>query len=871
MKKGILLTALLYSCFSVNAQESYEQPTAHLPSSIDSLVQSGLLDEAENHLQAYADENSTTYKEYLFQQGEILLRKGRHDLAGKRFDTALKQYETLGDDYLPQTADCYDRLGLVYWATGNLTLSLQHHFKALEIRKAHFGDEHPIVAASYNNIGLTYSNNDREEALDYYEKALLLYEKELGKNHDKTANAYINIGIMYEQMELYGSAIEELEKALNIERLLRSEEHPKIAFVLSSLGSVHESIGNYTKALKYQNDALEMYKNSYGLRHPEIAGTCNLIGNIHAKQKKYNLALKSYQQAIMANSRNFSEEDIYTNPPAESYFSADILLTSMLSKARVFEELHFRKTLKYRDLKASFDTFVLCDGLIDKVRNLRFNEADKLALDQQATSLYEDALRLSLAMSEISLKRKEYLEKAFYFNEKSKASVLLGAISDAKAKSFAQIPPSLLERETDLRSTIAYNERLLASKPQAELAAVAKEKLLSYTSAYKEFVSMLETDYPQYYTLKYDVDIPSISTLQAQLDDSTAMVSYFDQRKNGLLTLFVITKDDFKIIEKKKNPDYERYLSGFRNSILYDVPSIYVLTGHALYRQLLPKKLPKPIKKLVIVPTGRMSTLPFSALLTQKFKDSDSIDFIQLPYLLKDYSISYINAAERYHKVENSKDRNSKHISLFTPVHFTSTDGRYLPDLPASLEEAEKIDAIFQKKQWDSHHFSMDMAAESIVKSGKLKEFDYIHFSTHGIVDEEKPSLSRIYLHTTDDGSLEDDGRLYTGELYNLELNADLVTLSACQTGLGKVSMGEGIVGLSRALIYAGADNLLVSLWKVADQSTAKLMVDFYEQVTLSDTPTVFSSSLRKAKLHMINKKENARPFHWASFVLIGQ
>ena len=143
--------------------------------------------------------------------------------------------------------------------------------------------------------------------------------------------------------------------------------------------------------------------------------------------------------------------------------------------------------------------------------------------------------------------------------------------------------------------------------------------------------------------------------------------------------------------------------------------------------------------------------------------------------------------------------------------------------------------------------------------------YSLVHFATHGVVDENSPELSRIFLQSDSES---EDGNLFAGEIYNLKLNADLVALSACQTGLGKISKGEGVIGLSRALVYAGAKNIVVSFWSVADESTAKLMTDFYKQ--LLENPNVnYSEDLRKAKLDLM-KGEYAAPYYWAPFILIG-
>jgi CHAT domain-containing protein len=144
-----------------------------------------------------------------------------------------------------------------------------------------------------------------------------------------------------------------------------------------------------------------------------------------------------------------------------------------------------------------------------------------------------------------------------------------------------------------------------------------------------------------------------------------------------------------------------------------------------------------------------------------------------------------------------------------------------------------------------------------------------LHFATHGTVDEINPELSKIFLAQSQHETQE-DGCLFAGEIYNLSLNADLVTLSACETGLGKQMKGEGIIGLSRAFLYAGAKNLIVSLWSVADESTANFMIDFYEKTAQNNAQKGFSESLQTAKKNMIQHEKYSAPYYWAAFILIG-
>jgi len=168
-----------------------------------------------------------------------------------------------------------------------------------------------------------------------------------------------------------------------------------------------------------------------------------------------------------------------------------------------------------------------------------------------------------------------------------------------------------------------------------------------------------------------------------------------------------------------------------------------------------------------------------------------------------------------------------------------------------------------------------DKANESYVKSGDLSKYRILHIATHGFVNSEAPELSGILL--SPDSSNNNDGILHSGEIYNLNLHSDLVVLSACETGLGKIKQGEGVIGLSRALLYAGTKNIIVSLWSVSDESTTQLMINFYDNllnqkpIKVSKNLNRFGKDLQIAKLQLIEKGTYAHPFYWSPFILIGK
>jgi CHAT domain-containing protein/tetratricopeptide (TPR) repeat protein len=842
MMRSLTLIVCYLLTFPVLAQSDY--------TAIQQLMDAGDIPTAEQRILLLSDQDSGDYHQLY---GDILLKKGDNQRALESFETAQKLYEQ-NNASTAELAKCYSQLGITHWAMGNHNESLKFHGQALKIHESTKNTKG--IAASHNDIGLTYSNIDPDKALEYYKKALTAYEKIYDAGDERLATSHINIGIISAKMDFQGDAFDHFDLAVAVLEEHYGKDHPTQAFVYSSIGNVHFQLADYESARKYQEMALTIYKKAYGNKHPEIANTYNALGNIYGKESKALAALQQYQEAICANIPNFSSKTIYSHTPIKDYYNPDLLLISLQLKAQALESLHYEKTLKKRDLVAAWNNFISCDSLIDDIRRLKTNEADKIALGEKANEIYEDGIRTSEALSEVSWNKQIYNEKAFYFAEKSKSSVLLDAIADANAKSFANIPDHVVAEEQQLKTDIAYYKQLLAKSPKQS----DHDRLFTLESQYLAFIKSLEKNYPQYYDLKYNVTIPTIASVREMLHENEAILSYFIASKTNRLYTFYISKKKFKIINAPILEDFDRYISGYRNSIYYNVQNTYRSTASILHAALIPA-IEKHVTSLTIIPAGRLGVIPFEALLTSEV-DDETENYDQLPYLLNSYDVNTQYAAALLTKGHELSSASSGSACILAPVTF-SIHG--LPELPATASEAMNLNNLFTKNGIISKSYTYSDANEINIKSSEIANSQYLHFATHGVVDEKKPELSQIFLASN---SATEDGNLYTGEIYNLQLNADLVTLSACQTGLGKIYKGEGIVGLSRALLYAGANNMLVSLWSVADQSTASLMVSFYEKALDKYS---YSEGLQMAKKEMIQQKTYAAPYYWAPFILIGQ
>ena len=821
------------------------------------LMYLGKLDEAENILSKIPS-NDNAFQNAITESnlGFLYLLKGRSDRALDKLQQAKDEFKVSGKEKTKEAARCLSNLSLLYWSTGKFNQAEEAGIAALQLRQSIFGNESEEAAASLNDLGLVYGQTDADKALTYYEQALAVYEKLHQKDHPKIAIAKTNIGLMYLKSELYGDAVNNFESAQAIWKKIYPNGHPNEALALANLGQTYKRMHDNKASLGYYEKALAIYKKSYSDKHPDVSSVYNQTGSIKLSENQFQDAITDFQLAICANAPLFSNKDVNKNPPTTSFYNSKVLLYSLQLKAQALEGLHYGKTLKLSDLVLALKTLQSCDTLIDNIRHHSENESDKIELGALANEVYEDGVRIAFSISELTVHSKINKEIAFYFAEKSKSAVLQESIADAQAKSFAGIPNDLLEDEKNKKSAIALLAQKLSEKPSADEERKLRGLLFSANTEYEQYIKKLEKDYPEYYNLKFRPATAKVIDIQKIMDPDQAVISYFIENKNRKLYQFIVTQKKFRVYSLSIPENFERNCKGLSNSLLFNDFNTYRST-ESLSKLLVPR-LPSGIKKVVVIPSGRLGSVPFEALAYKKIRE---VDFASVPFMIKRWAISYEFAAGLMLQKSKEKGFASENIFLCAPVNFSESQN--LNDLPGTEKEVNAIGQLFSSNSKISMY---DEANEIVVKSKEVTNYNLLHFATHGIVDATDPALSRIFLNSK--GT--EDGSLYCGEIYNLNMNANLVVLSACETGLGKISTGEGVIGLSRALAYAGARNIIVSFWKVADESTAELMVDFYK-IHLQDKNKSFSQVLQSAKLDLIKNEKYASPYYWAPFVLIGK
>lgn len=861
--------------------------------------------------------------------GNVYYAKGEYPQALAFLQKAVNiRKKALGEEH-PKLASFYNSMGNVYSYQGEQDKALEYNEKALHLWRKSLGEDHPDVAAAYHNIGGIYEEKgEHEKAMEYYQKAAQLWLISLGEDHPSVATAYYNLGSVYETEKEYEKALRFLQKSLQIRQKAFGEAQTEVADCYSKIGGIYESKGEYVQALVYYQKDLRILLESLGPVHPSIAATYNNLGSAYHSKGAYKKALQELQYAILANVTSFQDTLISRNPvlsdPASIFLDGSYLLQTLRFKGRAMEKL-YEQSQSLSDLQLAYETYCVADTLVQQMQRSYDSEGDQVELMSKAVKAYKSILPVCLKLHQLT-KNPAYLDKAFYFAERGKANVLSANLAESKAKNFAGIADSLLNHDQQLRLEIAQARQLVTEEfsngeggTDSTRLSQYQGKLFALHRQHENLISQLEKDYPFYHNLKYQEATISPEQLQGVLDKKSALVEYVIG--DSLLHVFTLTHKAFEVQSLAIDSSFRRSIASFRNAILSQDEDLYQQTAYQLYQLLLPQSLPQSIKRLIIIPEGELTTLPFEALLTEANREKSAKPNA---YLLNKYTVSYAYSAKLlYERLTQPKEVATKKLLALAPVFTDSLtnavassnrgvlvhhqrgnmsnpvinkasnhnssynknnqtrsantsnglvsqgwllNGQYVAPLLSSRREVESIAQLFKRNGGSAKVYLYNQAEEERLKSDDISNFNYIHLATHGFVNESYPELSGLLL--AQDSTSEEDGILYTGEIYNFRLNADLVTLSACETGLGKIANGEGVIGLSRALLYAGASNLIVSFWQVSDESTADLMESFYSSLLSGrDKATALQQSKRK----MLRKGKYSHPFYWAPFVLIGK
>ena len=811
--------------------------------------------------------------------------KGNYEKAVSYFHKALEIRERIfGQDH-PLTAIVYNNLGF-YGDMGNYEKELFYVQKALNIFRKTFGNNHIKVAICYKNMGKCYSQLMKyPDALSYYKKALHVFYKIYGKEHEDIAITLNNIGTNYTKTGSYKTALMYSERALKMLIALETDVHPYLSKIHDNLGTASYNIGQHEKALGHYTEALEMNRQIYGEKHPSVGDAYKRIATYYALNDMTDSSLKFLQKAIISLCKDFNDTNIYANPKLKSINSKPILLKVLTNKARLLSKVYETKEEK-EALIFSLSTFLLSDELSNILNREIKSEFSRQKINSKYLSVHEGGITVAYRLFQVTGDKK-YFDNAFYFAERSRGQLLLQNIQNNNAMLSAGVPDNLLQKERDLNIDKAFYERKLleATKNNDSVKKVLYQDYLFKNS--KEFNSLLkqlESKYPEYHRLKYAYKAVTTKEIQKLCKKSNSLfIEYFLGKESNYI--FTFDENNIQIIPLKPDGSLLKLMNDYRYSLTdlsfiisssKEAFELFCSSSHQLYNQIL-KPVPDSAlfthENIVIVPANELGTIPFESLLTEKV-ETPNVDYTDLPYLVKKLNISYSYSGTMYKlQDKGSSGRRHNECIAFAPYSPT-TNLKHLntgklytlrneqTPLPATYKEIRNIARYFKGKYFLSNSATKDAFISH------APDYGIIHLALHGHADIEEPVNSMLVFSKTK-GDTSAGNQISIAELSNMELNAELVVLSACETGNGKIQKGEGVISIARGFMLAGSSSLVASNWKVEDYATSKLISLFYE-VLAKNQPK--NAALRQAKLGYIAQADalSSHPYFWSGFVLWG-
>ncbi|MBD2126487.1 CHAT domain-containing protein [Microcoleus sp. FACHB-1] len=809
-------------------------------------------------------------------------------------------------------------IGAVYDALGERQKALEYYNQSLPLFRG--VDNYAGEARTLNNIGLVYSAlGEKQKALDSYNQSLLL--KRTLDNKATEAVTLNNIGRVYDDLGEKQKALDYYNQSLPLFRAVGNKAGESVT--LNNIGRVYDKLGEKQKALDYYNQSLHLARAS-GDRAGQ-ASTLNNIGKVYSDLGQNQTALEYYNQSLplaravsdkpreAATFNNIGKvyDDLGEKQKALEYYNQSLPLRRIVGdKAGEALTLYNIASLE-RDRGNLNEALTQIEAAINIIENLRTKigsqqlRASYFASVQDYYEFYIDLL-MQLHKTNPS---KGYDALALQASERARARTLLEFLTEAQANIRQGANPKLLEQENTLQQRFDALEKrrieLFSGQwTNKQVQAVEQERTV-LQEEYQQVQEQIRRTSPRYASLKYPQPLTLSEIQQQVLDDDTLLLEYSLGEDRSYL--WAVTKTSISSYELPKRADIEKAAQSFYQNTgkqkapeqrgLGAIPREDSLEVTTQLSQMLLSPVAGQLagKRLLIVSDGALQYLPFAALPTPDSlgKDKNPVPLIvnhEIVNLPSASTVAIIRQDTNGRKLAPKKvaviadpvfskdDERLKTSVSAQPVNPNDLDSLALTRsareadvtfqrLPFTRKESDRILSLIPNTQSQS---AFDFAANRATAiSPQLGQYQIVHFATHGILNSTNPELSGVVLSLVDAKGTPQNGFLRLNDIFNLNLPAELVVLSACETGLGKEIKGEGLVGLTRGFMYAGSPRVLVSLWSVADEGTSELMTRFYKKMLQDNLKP--AAALRAAQIEMLQDATWKSPYYWAAFTLQGE
>ena len=753
-------------------------------------------------------------------------------------------------------------IGQIYYLYGAYRKTLLSYNQSLLIARR-CGDKRR-EAGTINDLGALYSFlGEPAQGIKYFKRALNLF-RNLSVNRRTILTLY-NIGLAYNDLHEYTTALDYFDQALRLNEKRGFLPFQRLMF--TGIAETNLRLKKFQLALDYFHQALNICQQvkdvamqAYILRN---------LGSIYHQQGMYKKAITYHQQSLDIGSKIGDAQIIWE---AQTGLGSDYAKSGESDKAI----RHFANAI----------------AIFDSIRK-------DLNIQSLGNSFLEDKYEAYPSVIELLARKQDY-RRAFQFAEKYKAKTLLDLLSSGQFLLQRLLPDSILFEFGQIRSQFEYlhsalSEESAATQPD-ESAIIEYNRKISELELKKiSLINWVKQHKKDYYQL-VSADPVSLDRLQSQLlQPGEAVIEYIVGSER--ISVFLIARDTLifhtlSLDRQNLNRMLSELSTIFSNRDDQDsaarariwnanLADFSIPPAHRLFRALLKPLQPllNNYSRLIIIPDDLLYYLPFEMLVSDTTGIQNRYDFSRAKFLTRQFDISYVSAVSLLNHAHHGKGDRRETILAFgnpsLPRKLQKTDSinpaveedkrtRALSPLPYSEDEVKEIASVLSG--FKTRVFTGSRATESVYRKSAPR-FQVLHFATHFLVNDEAPLYSSIVL--APDKRSKEDGFLHTYEVFDLPLNADLVVLSACNTALGKLNKGEGLIGVTRGFQYAGVPSAVISLWEVDDQSTNQIMKYFYRNLKKGFNK---SRALRLAKVTYLKNADSIHrdPYYWAPYILTG-
>ncbi|MEG5170870.1 CHAT domain-containing tetratricopeptide repeat protein [Microcoleus sp. B3-D7] len=843
--------------------------------------------------------------------GQVYSKLGEKQKALEYYNLSLPLSRAVGDRR--QEATTLHNIGSAYSELGERQKALEYLGQSLPLFRA-VGDRRG-EASTLNNIGAVYSVlGEKQKELEYYSQSLLL-RRAVGDRRGE-ATTLTNLGAVYSALGEQQKALEYYSQSLPLTRATGDRDWE--ATTLTHIGNAYSALGEKQKALEYYRQSLPLFR-AVGNRMGEAA-TLSSIGLVYSELGEKQKALEYYGQSLpLSRAVGDREQEATTltniglvysvlgeKQKALEYYSQSLFLMRAVGDRTGEAVTLFSMAYAKRDQNNLTEALNDIESSLKIIENLRTLIASpELRSSYFATVQDHYEFYISLLMQLHKTNPKSgYDTKALEASERSRARSLLELLFESNANIREGISPDLVQQEKSLQQQLDAIEKRrieVISSPNpspTQVNEIDKQRIV-LLQQYQQLQTNIRTASPRYAALTQPQPL-TLPEIQKQiLDENTILLQYSLGKDRSYL--WVVTSTGLTSYELPKRADIEtpakNFLEAITSPVQRNIPQQIAQANANLGQVILqPAAAQLGNKRLLIVPDGVLHYTPFPALTLPKTAGENTNVL-----LIAEHEIITLPSASTLAILrQNYGDRKqpNRTLAILADPVFSPQDERIKGKITqATIEKLEannlglnqslrasnrqwppeRLAFTRQEAQTISRLFPSASSSQKIdfdanrtnATDGSLANYQIVHFATHGIANSKNPELSGIVMSTVDEKGNLVNGFLRLTDIFNLKLAANLVVLSACQTGRGQNVKGEGMVGLTRGFMYAGAQRVAVSLWNVDDEGTSVLMQKFYQKMVQQKLAP--AAALRAAQMEMMQEEKWKSPYYWAAFTLQGE